>query len=63
MTYVHIPYEKLNAEEHNEMLRRNLSLMLNYVDGDTFKTVVLGQDNDYLLQFIHDRKKETGGKL
>lgn len=63
MTYVHIPYELLTMEQHNDMLRKNLSIVLNYLDGETFKTIIIGQDNNYLLQFIHERKKETGGKL
>lgn len=63
MTYVHIPYERLTVEQHNEMLKENLATLLNYVGGEVFKTIVLGQDNDYLLQFIHDRKNEKGGRL
>ena len=63
MTYVHRPYERLTIEQHNEMLKENLATLLNYVDGEVFKTIVLGQDNDYILQFIHDRKNEKGGRL
>ena len=63
MVYVHIRYEQLTQEQHNEMLRKNLATVLNYLDGETFKTILLGKDNDYLLQFIHDRKRETGGNL
>lgn len=63
MVYVHMPYDEMNVEQHNEMLRRSLAAALNYIDGETFKVLLLGQPDDYLLQFIHDRRKETGGKL
>ena len=63
MVYTDIKYNELTEQEHLLMLRKILGNALTLMPGDNFKMLLLGQDNNYLLQYIEDQQKQYNGKL
>lgn len=57
MTYVNLKFDQLTEEQHIYMLRKIVEISLKYMDGETFKTILLAQDNNYLLELINDLLK------
>lgn len=56
--YVPIQYEQFTNEEHLYRLRALVAMSLTYIDGDSFKTLLMAQDDDYLLKLINHLKVE-----
>lgn len=63
MVYTDIKYNELTEQEHLLMLRKILGNALTLMPGDNFKMLLLGQDNNYLLQYIEAQQKQYNGKL
>lgn len=63
MVYTDIKYNELTDQEHLIMLRKILGNALTYMPGDNFKMLLLGQDNDYLLNYIKAQQTQYNGKL
>lgn len=59
--YVLFPYEQLSAQEHREKLEILLAMFITYGESESFKRVLLAQEDDYLLRLINRLK--LGGKL
>lgn len=58
MQYVNYKYDQLTQEQHVYMLKKILSYCIKYMDGETLKTVLLAQSDNYMLELINDLRKE-----
>lgn len=56
--YTPIPYERLNSDEHVYKLRILVAMFITYMDGESFKSLLMSQSDDYLLKLIHQLKHE-----
>lgn len=56
INYTNLDYNNLTTAEHLQYSQMLIVMLLKYIDGDTFKTIVMAQQNDYLLRLINDLK-------
>ena len=56
-----VDYNNLTTAEHLQYSQRLIISLLKYIDGDTFKTILMAQSDDYLLRLLGDLK--GGGHL
>lgn len=58
MQYVNYKYEQLTPEQHVYMLQKIVAVCIKYMDGETLKTVLLAQGDNYMLDLINALRKE-----
>lgn len=56
--YTPMPYDRLNNDEHVYKLRILVGMFITYMDGESFKSLLMSQSDDYLLKLIHQLKHE-----
>lgn len=58
MQYVNYNYKELTPEQHVYMLKSIVSYCIKYMDGETLKTILLSQGDNYFLELINELQKE-----
>nr|CDL66134.1 unnamed protein product [uncultured bacterium] len=58
MQYVNYNYNQLTSEQHVYMLKKIVAYCIKYMDGETLKTVLLAQGDNYMLELINELQKE-----
>lgn len=56
--YVPLEYNQLTGQEHLYKLKTLVAMFITYMDGDSLKTLLLAQEDDYLLKLINQLKVE-----
>lgn len=56
--YIPLEFNKLTPEEHLYKLKALIAMFITYTDGDSLKSLLLAQQDDYLLRLINQLKLE-----